>query len=213
MEQPHLMLQGVGHRFGERRIFSGISLEIGSGQVGVIAGKNGSGKSTLLRIVSGLIASQEGDVDCIVAGKSLDSRARRAYVGYVAPDLRLYHELSGVENLKFFAELRGLSLSYEMLRSLLERVGLLGRGSDLVGDYSSGMRQRLKYGLALLANPPILLLDEPTANLDLDGVNMVERVISDQCRRVSGGLVLVATNEVREEEWADCLVRLNDTAR
>ena len=122
--------------------------------------------------------------------------------------LVLYRELTGAENLQFFAELHGVRLDRAATIELLTRVGLRGRGRDLVGAYSSGMRQRLKYAFALLHDPPILLLDEPTANLDVDGIAIVEQIVTAQQKRAGGGLTIVATNEPRELEWSALRVHL-----
>lgn len=146
-----------------------------------------------------------GDVKVSFAGRPFGPVARRRILGYVSPDMALYAELSGAENLQFFGRLRGISLGREELVALLERVGLRGRGRDYVGNYSSGMRQRLKYAFALLHRPPLLLLDEPTANLDAQGVEMVESVVAEQRDR---GLTVIATNEACEVEWGDVVVRL-----
>ncbi len=207
-EVVRIEIAGLTHRFGTRAVFAGIEAQVRAGQVLVVTGPNGSGKSTLLRIVAGLLPPISGSVNVIVGGKVLDPIARRRYIGYVAPDLTLYRELTGAENLQFFARLRGRTLTREDLIAALTEVGLRGRGRDLVSGYSSGMRQRLKYAFALLSRPPILLLDEPTANLDTDGVAMVERVIAAQRARPDGGVTLVATNEPREVEWGDTRIRL-----
>lgn len=172
----------------------------------MIAGRNGSGKSTLMRIIAGLLPPSAGRVGVCASGQDLDALSRRAVIGAVAPDLQLYGELTGAENLRFFAELRGMPLERDRLAALLERVGLKGRGRELVRNYSSGMRQRLKYAFALLHEPQLLLLDEPTANLDTDGVRMVESVLDEQRRR---GAVVIATNEPRELAWGDAVVDLD----
>lgn len=208
---PRILLKNLSHRFGERTVFQNLSLEVTSGQVGAIRGPNGAGKSTLMRIVAGLLSPTQGEARFELAGHPLNAQDRRPFIGYVAPDLRLYHELTGIENLQFFAGLRGILLTRDQLRYLLDRVGLLGRGSDFVGNYSSGMRQRLKYALALLHEPPVFLLDEPTANLDAQGVDLVEQIIAEQCSKPSGGLVLLATNEPREERWAHTVLTLSST--
>jgi heme exporter protein A len=195
----------VSRRFGRRVVFKDISGEVSAGESLVITGPNGSGKSTLLRIITGLLAPTSGAVEFYVDGSPQDSLSRRPYVGYVAPDLTLYGELTGAENLLFFGRLKGLKLTRDDLIASLEQVGLKGRGRDYVRDYSSGMRQRLKYAFALLGNPPVLLLDEPTANLDAAGAEIVQRVIEQQKR---SGLVVIGTNEVREVSWGDRLIRL-----
>jgi heme exporter protein A len=92
-------------------------------------------------------------------------------------------------------------------QQLLASVGLAGREDDLVSTYSSGMRQRLKYACALLHQPPVLLLDEPSANLDAAGAQMVERILAQQRER---GLVVLATNDPREVAWGDRVIRLGE---
>lgn len=201
-------LSEVAHRFGARKVFASVSAEVFAGQTLAITGPNGSGKSTLLRIVAGLLPPTQGKVTLTVNGRELNPEDRRHFLGYVAPDLTLYRELTGAENLQFFAKLRGIHLTRDDLIALLTEVGLRGRGRDPVRAYSSGMRQRLKYAFALLARPPILLLDEPTANLDTEGRAMVERVIAAQRTRLGGGLTILATNEPHETAWGDTLVRL-----
>lgn len=206
--QITIELANVGHQFGTRRIFAPICLRARAGEVCIISGRNGAGKSTLLRIIAGLMKPSQGTVTVTVDGQMLDAKARRRFVGYVAPDLTLYRELTGAENLEFFARLRGLSLTRDDLIACLTEVGLRGRGRDLVAGYSSGMRQRLKYAFALLGQPPLLLLDEPTANLDTEGVAMVERLLAAHRERPGGGLTILATNEPREMEWGEQLVSL-----
>lgn len=199
-------LDHVSRRFGTRQVFNDVCASVRSGQILVITGCNGSGKSTLLRIIGGLLAPSSGRVSVSVNGVQADRVARRTFIGYVAPDLALYPELTGVENLVFFGRLRGISLDRDALAGLLGRVGLRGRGRDLVGSYSSGMRQRLKYAFALLHKPPVLLLDEPTANLDESGIAMVQDTLD--CQRRCGAVVL-ATNEARELAWGDTVVDLS----
>ena len=199
-------LNAVAHQFGWRPVFAPLNASVFGGQTLVISGINGAGKSTLLRIIAGLLTPSEGSVSVTVAGQKQDAVSRRNAVGYVAPDLTLYRELSAAENLEFFARLRGITLTKDDLIAILTQVGLRGRGRDLVGTYSSGMRQRLKYAFALLSQPPILLLDEPTANLDIHGIAIVEQIVAEQKKR--GGISIVATNEPRELDWGDTIARL-----
>ncbi len=201
----------VTHRFGPRSVLENISAEVHTGQVGIITGSNGSGKSTLLRVAAGLLTPMAGEVEIQVDGRTLCPDDRRSAIGLVAPDLTLYRELTGAENLSFFARLRGIDPTREMLIEALTEVGLRGRGRDMVSGYSSGMRQRLKYAFAMLGRPPILMLDEPTANLDVEGIAMVERVVAIQKARPDGGIVLVATNEPRETAWGIPLIQLEAT--
>jgi heme exporter protein A len=203
-----VVFEGVGHRFGTRLVLENVNFRIGAGEVGVVTGANGSGKSTLLKIAAGLLTPHAGNAHIELDGELVDDSARRSCVGYLSPDLTLYRELTGAENLAFFAELRGLRPTRDMLVQALTEVGLRGRGRDLVSGYSSGMRQRLKYAFALLGRPPILILDEPTANLDSEGVTIVQSIVTQQRERPDGGLVIVATNEPGEAAWGESLVEL-----
>jgi heme exporter protein A len=107
------------------------------------------------------------------------------------------------ENLSFFAGVAGFHVALAELRDRLAAAGLEGRGDDLVGSYSSGMKQRLKYCLALLRNPELLLLDEPTSNLDDSGKELVDKTI-----KAHDGIVVIATNEKTELGYGDQIIRL-----
>ena len=161
-----------------------------------------------MKIIAGLLTPTSGTVEFQIGKESLDREARRAHIGYVSPDLALYQELTAAENLNFFAEAKGVDLPRTDLIELLALVGLKGRGRDLVGSYSSGMRQRLKYAFALLGNPPVLLLDEPTANLDESGMSIVQNIVLKQRSRQDGGLAIIATNDPRELEWSENRIHL-----
>jgi heme exporter protein A len=200
-----LQLDGVSKRFGRRRVFEGLTLRVGQGEGLVVTGPNGSGKSTLLLVIAGLLRPTRGQVLATQDGKPLRPDDRREWLGMVAPDLTLYPELTAWENLRFFQQVRGVKSGDADLRSLLERVGLKGRGDDRVGTFSSGMRQRLKYAFALAHSPRVLLLDEPTANLDVSGVSMVEEVIAEQRQR---GVLVLATNEPEEVRHGNRCVTL-----
>jgi heme exporter protein A len=200
-----LSLEGVSKRFGRRRVFDGLTVAVDQGEVLVVTGANGSGKSTLMLVIAGLLRPTRGRVVATLNGKPLPAEDRRVWLGMVSPDLTLYPELTGLENLRFFERVRGRVPRDGELNALLERVGLSGRGEDLVRTYSSGMRQRLKYAFALAHAPKVLLLDEPTANLDVSGVSMVEEVIAEQRRR---GVLVLATNEPEEVRHGDRRVAL-----
>lgn len=196
-----LRLENVGKSFGPRRVLHQISLQAGGGEVAAIIGPNGSGKSTLLKIVAGLLRPGRGEVALSLAGRNLDAAERRRAVGYAAPDLALYPELTGIENLRFFAAVRGGTLSGEEAERRLEAVGLPGRGADRMAVYSSGMRQRLRLAFALLPAPPVLLLDEPSLALDASGADLVAGIVAAQ--RAAGGLTLLATNDRNEAALGD----------
>ncbi len=199
-----LSARGVGHRFGARLLYREISFTARNSEVVAITGHNGSGKSTLLKIIAGLLQPVEGNVELQINNTLTDPAHRSQYIGFVSPEMALYQELTAVENIRFFGTLRGQHYDKAQLRAMLENVGLKGRGSDRVGDYSSGMKQRLKYLIAVMHDPEVLLLDEPGANLDVHGTKIVERMIGD--RRNAGRVTILATNEPEEEHWADCSI-------
>lgn len=184
-----LRLHDLTMAYGRRALFSGVSAEVLPGRCLVVAGANGSGKSTLLKIIAGLLRPEAGHVEL------------PGVCGYAAPDVQLYGELTGTENLAFFARLRGLPLADTA--ALLKQVGLpAARGRDLVSAYSSGMRQRLKLAVSLLGAPPLLVWDEPTLALDSAGRAVADALLMQH--RAAGRIAVVATNDAAEVgRWGD----------
>ncbi len=204
-----LHLDNVTKRFGHRSVFSNVCAEVRTGETLVVTGHNGSGKSTLLSVIAGLLPPDRGAVRFVSGGKDVAVDDRRRILSLVAPDLTLYPELTALENLEFFARVRGLPWQREKAVQLLARVGLAGRERDLTGTFSSGMRVRAKYAVALYSEPLVLLLDEPTAMLDESGVQIVDQVISEQRSR---GILVLATNDPRETRYGDLFLHLGGTA-
>jgi len=181
-----LRFEGIKRRFGRLRVLTGVSGTVGPGEVLLVHGANGSGKSTLVRILAGLLAQERGTVEYRLDGRALAIDERRRAVGYVAPDLALYEELTAVENLEFFCRLRGVDAG--RAPELLDRLGL--PHDRLAGALSSGMRQRLRWGWALLDRPRLLLLDEPFQNLDQPGVEQGTAILDEHL--AAGGFAVVA---------------------
>jgi len=200
-----LTIDSVSKSYGARRVLRNVTARAVAGQVLVIAGPNGSGKSTLVKMIARLTRPTDGRVLWKLDGQTLPAADARRIVGMVSPDLTFYDELSAIENLRFFAQVRGLSAAPEFVKSLFDRFELRGRSGDLVGAYSSGMKQRLKYAFALMHDPQLLLLDEPTANLDERGVALVHDAIAQArlCR-----CVVIATNEPEEVRLGDVVIQL-----
>jgi heme exporter protein A len=173
----------------------------------LITGRNGSGKSTLVKILCGVLTPTEGTVR--IGG----TRARRdidipSTIGMVSPYLQLYDEFTGEENLHLALSIRGRRPDPSWSGTLMEKVGLGGRGNDLVRTYSSGMKQRLKYAFALVHRPTILVLDEPMANLDADGIAVVRAIMGEHRRK---GILVVATNDLTDVDHFDLRVHLDRT--
>lgn len=205
MDKVTLTAEGLTRRFGYRKVFDRLRFECSTGESLCITGANGSGKSTLLRIIAGLLAPTSGKIKLTVKDKPADDALRRSLMRLVSPEANLYDELSGFENLRFFSNVSGRHCSRNEMEAVLDRVGLGGRGRDLFGAYSSGMKQRLKYAASLLSSPPVLLLDEPTANLDEVGKKMVYEVMAEQQKH---GLLIFATNEEDELKLGGKFVKL-----
>ncbi len=157
-----------------------------SGGLLLVTGRNGSGKSTLLRCLAGLLAPEAGRIEYREGEARFDIAGRRQRVGYVAPDLAFYEELSVAENLAFFARLRGLPR--EHADRLVARVGL--PPARLAGALSSGMRQRLRWAFGLLGEPALLLADEPFQNLDAEGEALARELLAEQLEH---GFAVVAS--------------------
>ena len=195
-----LTLDGVSKAYGRRRICLDVSLELKIGDRLAVVGPNGSGKTTFLKLLCGLLRPDHGVIHYTNDGVAEDRLTWYRFVGLVAPDLALYDELTALENLRFLSRVGGWPKADAELRSLLVEVGLEEREHDLVVTFSSGMKQRLKYAAALVKNPPLLLLDEPTANLDEAGVAMFGRMINTYRSR---GICVMATNDPKEAELAE----------
>lgn len=201
-------VEGLGKRFGRRVLFRDLSFSLAPGQSLAVTGANGSGKSTLLRILAGLMTPTKGAVTLTLGGRPLPPEERPLHVGFVAPYLNVYDDFSARENLHFLARARRLPGASERIASVLDLVALSDRADERVKTYSSGMKQRVKYAAALLSEPPLLLLDEPSSNLDVAGIEMVERVMAHQLAQ--GRLLVVATNDAREAERCERALRIED---
>jgi heme exporter protein A len=205
---PTLTVDQIGHHFGRLLLFRDLSVTLRGGETLAVTGANGSGKSTLLRILAGLLTPRAGTVTLTVEGEAIPDEEHPLRSGLVAPAVGVYEELTARENLRFLARARRLQGATQRINAVLDRVGLSDRADDRVGTYSSGMQQRVKYAAALLAAPPLLLLDEPSANLDAAGREMVERIVHEQRER--DRLLVVATNRPDEAERHDGLLHIEN---
>lgn len=192
-------------RFGSRKVLNDLSFELQTGDSMAVVGPNGSGKSTLLMLLLAVGRPTRGTIEYSLDGESLDDSAVRSATSLVSPYLNLYDTLTAEENLVFFAAVSGRAVQGKEINSLLNRVGLEGRGADPVGAYSSGMKQRLKYAVALLSKPAYLFLDEPTSNLDEDGKRIVTELIEEYRGQT---IIVIATNEPEEQRLARTVCRV-----
>ena len=184
----------VCRSFGGRAVLREVSFSVGRGERFALLGPNGAGKSTLLRIVAGLLRQDSGvvRVDGVdVLEEPLKAKRR---IGMVAHEPWLYPELTAEENLRFYAGIYGVG--EERVRELLEEVGLLNHARRQVAGFSRGMKQRLSIARALLHDPRVLLLDEPSSGLDAAGRAWLRSQLEELSRR--GTAMLIATHHPGE---------------
>ena len=194
---------GIYKQFHVRRVLKGISFTVEKGQSVVITGPNGSGKSTLIKILSGLLRPSKGKVQYFNGNTSRQPTELLPAIGLVSPYLQLYPDLTAKEHLEFFGKMRGISGPFQKGLKLMAQFGLKGREADLIKTYSSGMLQRMKYVLALLHQPAVLFVDEPSANLDEEGKETVYALIREYKH---DHIVILATNEPQEIHLGDIRV-------
>ncbi|MBN8547007.1 MAG: ABC transporter ATP-binding protein [Ignavibacteria bacterium] len=194
-----LVLNKLTKTFERRVIFKDVNLEWSAPGLFGVAGPNGSGKSTLVKVVTGLISATSGEVYLESDGKKFTPANSTGHFGFASPYLVLYDEFTAKENLEFTMNIRGKQLDEAKMDSLLDHFSLLKRKNDLVRAYSSGMKQRLKIIFAFIHNPELIILDEPTANLDAEGKGKVYELAKSIAQEK---IVIFATNE--EEELAMC---------
>lgn len=175
---PAIQVAGLCKDYGDRRVLYGLDLRLEWGEIAVLFGANGAGKTTLLRVLAGLSRPDAGQI--AVAGRPIHRRrsdSARRLVGFAGHDTMLYNDLTGSENLAFYARLYSIRQPAGRIRQVLEQVGLADRAHRRVRTFSHGMRQRLSLARAILHDPAILLLDEPESGLDAAGIAMLGELL------------------------------------
>lgn len=160
-----LRLSNISKVYGKQKVLDKVDLFINEGEIIGLVGPNGAGKSTLMKIITGLVKKYDGDV--YIKGENIKNIKRRTTkrIGCVIETPGFYPDLTGYENLLFFAEVSGLDDKKE-IDEIIKKLGIEGYMDKKVKKYSLGMKQRLGVAQAVLSYPPILILDEPTNGLD-----------------------------------------------
>jgi heme exporter protein A len=190
-----LELAGVRKRFGGKTVLRDISFAVAPGTITLVAGANGSGKSTLLRLMAGLLRPDEG---------TISSRVPEGKTALLAHQTMLYPELTALENLDFWCRLAGPALPEAALKTALDRVRLAAHAHEKAGAFSRGMAQRLALARVLLAEPELMLLDEPATGLDAESAAQLRQ---EALAARSRGAALVWVSHSPESDLA-----LADTA-
>lgn len=193
-------------RFQYEWIFKNLSLELNSGDSLAITGGNGSGKSTLIKCLTGAIPLSDGDIQYRLAGKNLDSAQWYTHLSIAAPYLELPEEFTLLEAIDFHFKFKK-SINRTTPIQLAEILYLENHLQKPVSQFSSGMKQRLKLGLALFSDVSVIFLDEPTSNLDRKGVEWYSKLIDTyQLERI----LIIGSNEPREYTFCSQKVAMED---
>lgn len=215
MSQPLVAVRGVGKSYRATTALDEVSFALDAARVAVLLGRNGAGKSTLLRILGARLVADTGTVHVAGADAAADPVRVRREVGLVLPDARSwYWPLSGRENLRFFGRLGGIGRAAvrDRVDALLGDVELREVADKPVGTYSAGMRARLAVARALLHDPPVLLLDEPSAALDPGIAHELRlRLLEHAARREAA--VLWVTHDLHEAAQVADRVLVLDAGR
>jgi ABC-type multidrug transport system ATPase subunit len=189
----------LSKQFKDTKAVDDLSFTVNKGDVYGFLGQNGAGKSTTIRMLLSLIAPTEGDITIFDKKLSTHRSAILRQVGAVIEKPDLYKYLSAYDNLSIFAKMSGIKASRELLMQQLEMVGLADRAKGKVETFSQGMKQRLGIAVALVHNPALIILDEPTNGLDPQGIADIRALIKSLSRE-QGKTVLVSSHLLSEIE-------------
>lgn len=204
-----LSVKQLKKSFGPNTVFSDVSFNHQSIALG-IAGSNGSGKSTFLKCLGGLLPPSSGDITWKDNGTALNKTALKQKLGYAAPYINLYNELSCRENLKFISKMRHQSDYVKTIGLWISKVGLKHAIDQPFGKLSTGQKQRLRLASALFYNPDILLLDEPGANLDEEGRDFITEIVT--AFDAPEKLIIIASNNPDELDLCEYVFSIEEEA-
>ncbi len=206
-----ISVRGLIKAFRGRPVLHGVDLEVPRGQIHAVVGRNGAGKSTLVRVLATTVVPDGGSVSIDGVDVLGSPRRARSHIGLCLADERSwYWPLTGRQNLDFFARLHGLSPAVRELRcdEVLSAVGLEEPADRSFNDYSTGMRLRLSVARALLHDPAVLLLDEPTRSVDPPGAASLMKLLREEVD--TGRTVLLVTHDLEEAAQLDGATALGD---
>ena len=195
--------KGISKRFNRAVLFRNIDFSVSTGESIAITGPNGSGKSTLLEIIACIKKPTSGSIEYSRNNGAIDSSEIFDHIGFASPRTNPYGDLTGYENINFAMISR--SSGNMDPDQLLKRFTIYKQRNKIVRLYSSGMKQRLKLLIAILNDPPIILLDEPGTNLDKSGREIIFSYL-ESVRREK--VIIIATNDEGEAEFCDKRIRL-----
>lgn len=202
----NINLHNTGKRFNREWIFRNFNYQFLQGKSYAVTGANGSGKSTLLQIIAGATLHSEGEINWQMPASNTTLSTELAYqqIALAAPYLDLIEEMTANELLAFHRSFKPLTKSFT---EILSAVGLQKAGDKQIRYYSSGMKQRLKLAQAFFSETSVLLLDEPTTNLDEEGIAVYKRLWKEN---TANRLVIVSSNDTAEYENCEVVIKIGD---
>jgi ABC-type multidrug transport system ATPase subunit len=201
-----LEVENLSKKYTGKTVLKALSFSHSQGILG-ISGANGSGKSTLLKCLAKLLKPTDGAIRWVDQGEELDQSEVIKQLGYAAPYLNLYDELTVFENIEFLANLSNPSQTHDSIQELLSRTHILELQNKLFKTLSTGQRQRVKLAASLVKEPSILLLDEPGSNLDKDGHQLVADLVQSEVQKDT--LVIIASNDANEMALCNQVISLS----
>lgn len=196
-------IKNLSKKYGRNAVLTDMTV-LFEGDIYGVAGPNGSGKSTLMKCLASLLRPDKGSVKWMKDGRELNRQELYSKIGFSAPYIECYRDLSCRENLALVLELCEGSIDQARVDAVLETIGLAEKADAWYGNLSSGQQQRLKLATALIKNPQFLLLDEPGTNLDVAGVEVVAKLVKQASEK--GSLVIIASNNQEELNLCSSLV-------
>ena len=187
--------ENIRKTLGRREVLRGVSFDVASGDVFGYLGPNGAGKTTSIRILLGLLQADSGAVS--ILGRNIDRADTRMDIGFALDPDGLFDTMNAVENLNYYAQIYDLKNPTSRIDDLLRTVGLADRGEDQARTFSRGMRQRLALARAMIHDPSVLILDEPTAGLDPTARIEIRTILLDIARR-NEKTVLLSSHDLDE---------------
>jgi ABC-type multidrug transport system ATPase subunit len=192
-----IQVNNIGKRYRLEWIFRGLTLSFQAGERWAILGPNGSGKSTLMKVLSGHLSPSKGEIAFLHNNVQVKEESVYKNIGYAAPYIELIEELTLEEALKFHTRLKPLLPGFTPA-TLYELLALPKTRQKEIRFFSSGMKQRLKLALAICSQSPVLLLDEPATNLDLQGIDWYKKLIAEYAQQ---RLVIIASNDPHDADF------------
>jgi ABC-type multidrug transport system ATPase subunit len=194
-----ITLENIGRRFNREWIFRGVDHTFVSGKIYAILGPNGSGKSTLLQVLNGSLAPSVGKISYSFDGKFVEAEDVYQYLSLAAPYLELIEEFTLAEMIDFHFKFKPYKAGIDK-ETITDLLAMPGSKNKMIRYFSSGMKQRLKLALAFCADTPMLMLDEPTSNLDLQGVDWYLSLVQ---KFAQNRLTIICSNQEHEYNFCD----------